>query len=133
MQNLHELCGVIENMIDPIIKKGDITPGEMDTVYKGVKTIMNIETIKAMREHNNEYSERNYYDDYSGRRYYMDDMSGNSYRQGRDAMGRYTSNDNMRMNYSGHHDDVREYLNKKLVEAKTETERNNIMDMINKL
>ena len=53
MHILEELSYELEDMVEPIVKKGDITPTELDNVYKAVKTMNYIETIKAMKEYGN--------------------------------------------------------------------------------
>ena len=53
MHVLENLSYVLEDMIEPIAKKQDISPTELDNVYKAVKTMNYIETIKAMKEYGN--------------------------------------------------------------------------------
>ena len=53
MHILEDLNYVLEDMIEPIAKKQDISPTELDNVYKAVKTMNYIESIKAMKEYGN--------------------------------------------------------------------------------
>ena len=39
MKILEDLSYELEDMIKPIVKKGDITPTELDNVYKAAKTM----------------------------------------------------------------------------------------------
>ena len=55
MQNLKELCYVLEDMVYPIIEKGDISQTELDNVYKAVKTMYYIKTMDAMKRNGNSY------------------------------------------------------------------------------
>lgn len=119
MHALYDLCDMLDDELREVVKKGDMSPTELDRVYKAVDIIKDIKTIEAMEDYS--------YDDYSRRNSYADDnmsynMSNarrgrdgdgdgrysedNSYRRGRDARGRYTSRDG----YSG--DDKQDMLQK---------------------
>ena len=39
MHIIEDLNFMLEDMIEPIVKKGDISPTELDNIYKAVKTI----------------------------------------------------------------------------------------------
>lgn len=114
MNELYELCANLKDEIKELNKMGEISPTELDRVYKAVDIIKDIKTIEAMEEAGNSYGTS--YDDYS-RRYYRDssyrnsyaragrdgDNDGryseeNSYRRGQNSMNRYNSRDG----YSGH-------------------------------
>ena len=145
MHVLEDLSYVLEDMIEPIVKKEDISPTELDSVYKAVKTMNYIETIKAMKEYgnSNDYSYRGSYDgmsnrynsydrSYDGRRGMDGDNDGRySERRGRDSRGRYTSRDN----YSRHEEKEHmvSKLERMLQDASSEMERQTIMDCINKI
>ena len=75
MKTLEDLSYELEDMIKPIVKKGDITPTELDNVYKAAKTMYYIETIGAMKEYgnSNDYSYRRSYDGMSYRDRSYDD------------------------------------------------------------
>ena len=121
MKTMDDLKDMLHEELKDVVKKGDLSPTELDNVYKAVKTLNYIETIGAMQEYgkSNDYSGRYYnsndsyrgsYDSYDmsrksyarrgrdgdGDGQYSEDYSG---RRGRDAMGRYTSRDG---GYSGH-------------------------------
>lgn len=122
MHILKDLCYMLEDHIEPVIKKGDISPAEMDTVYKAVKTMYYIKVIEAMNETG--YSERR-----------MSYDSGNSYGyyngRGRDSMGRYASRDG----YSGHEnrEEMRAHLQMAIDSAPSEAEKAVLRDYMNKL
>ena len=155
MHVLEDLSYVLEDMLEPIVKKEDITPTELDNAYKAVKTLNYIETIKAMKEYgnSNDYSGNSYargnsyrgsYEDgmsnrynsydgsYDGRRGMDGDSDGRySERRGRDSRGRYTSRDN----YSRHNEKEQmiSKLERMMNTASSESERQTIMDCINKI
>ena len=146
MHVLSQLNDMLEEQVEGIIKKGDISPTELDNAMKAVKTMNYIETIKAMKEYGSEGSNpgqsnrgssyrgsyNSYDSSYDGRRGRDGDSDGrysedNSYRRGRDAMGRYTSRD-------GYSRDEKEEMISKLEKmmnsAKSEMERQTIMECI---
>lgn len=126
MDELYILCENLKSEIRDLNQKNDISPTELDRVYKAIDIIKDIKTIEAMedagysnaRGGNSRASYENSYERgrsnmYPG--YYYDEpgMSGTrggnsrdyseegSYRRGRDAMGRYTSRDG----YSGNEEE----------------------------
>ena len=122
MHALYDLCEILDDELREVVKKGDMSPTELDRVYKAVDIIKDIKTIEAMEDYS--------YDDYSRRNSYADDnMSYNmsmarrgrdgdgdgrysedgSYRRGRDGRGRY-SRENSYDGYSG--DDKQQMLQK---------------------
>ena len=120
-----ELCYMLDNQVERLVQKGDITPNELDSIYKAVKTKYYLTVIKAMKDHE--------YDDYgySGKRM-MISYDGHPYHEewdsyGRDRMGRYTSRD------EGPHDDMRHHLEMALNAAKTESERQTIRNMMSNM
>ena len=136
MRVLDEMCEILEDELKDITKKGDISPAELESVYKSVDIIKDIETIKAMKESGG-YSNASYnsydgsyegsYGSYrggegmsnAGRRVRDGDGDGRySERRGRDAMGRYTSRDD---GYS--RDQETEALRKELNEMRKKLDR----------
>lgn len=122
MHALYDLCEILDDELREVVKKGDMSPTELDRVYKAVDIIKDIKTIEAMEDYS--------YDDYSRRNSYADDnmsynMSNarrgrdgdgdgrysedNSYRRSRDGRGRY-SRENSYDGYSG--DDKQQMLQK---------------------
>ena len=99
MHVLEDLCYTLEDMIEPISKKQDISPTELDNVYKATKTMYYIETIKAMKEYGDSYNSyangRNsmaYRGSYDGRMGMDADRDGRySERRGRNSNGRYSN------------------------------------------
>lgn len=62
MRVLDDVCEMLEDEIKQIAKKDDITPSELDSVYKAVDIIKDIKTIEAMKDASEEgYSRRPYY------------------------------------------------------------------------
>ena len=136
MRVLDEMCEILEDELKDITKKGDISPAELESVYKSVDIIKDIETIKAMKEQGGySYNSYNSYDgsyegsygsyrggegmSNAGRRGRDGDGDGRySERRGRDAMGRYTSRDD---GYSRDHET--EALRKELNEMRKKLDR----------
>jgi len=54
MHVLTDLCYLLEDEVGQVVKKGELTPTELDNVYKAVKTMNYIETIKAMKDYNDD-------------------------------------------------------------------------------
>lgn len=129
MQSLYDLCDMLDDELREIVKKGDISPTELDRAYKAVDIIKDIKTVEAMEESgysNDGYSGNSYRGSYDGmsdaRRGRDGDGDGRysedgSYRRGRDAMGRYTSRDG----YSRHDD--KEQMLQKINQMKKEIEQ----------
>lgn len=96
-EELYELRDNLKREIGELSNKNDITPTELDRLYKAVDIIKDITTIEAMEDGG--YSNANYSNaNYSNTNYAYDDgmrymRRGNSYARGRDSMGRYTSHD----------------------------------------
>ena len=69
MHALKELREMLEDEVKKIVKKGDINQSELETVYKVIDVIKDIDTIKAMEEAGGEdgYSERYMRNSYGGR------------------------------------------------------------------
>lgn len=106
--SLYDICEMLEDEMKEIVKKGDISPTELERVYRAVDIIKDIKTIEAMEggEYSNDGgnsnrggSYRGSYNSYDGsyegggsnaRGGYSEE---GSYRRGRNAMGRYTSRD----------------------------------------
>ena len=87
MRVLDDICMILEDEMEAIVKKGTISPTELESIYKSVDVIKDIETIKAMKEQGGYSYEDGYMNGRSGR----DDRY--SRLRGRDSMGRYTSRD----------------------------------------
>ena len=124
MQVLYDMCEMLDDELKEVVKKGDMSPTELDRVYKAVDIIKDIKTIEAMEDYSyDDYSRRNSYEgdnmsynmsrdmsyarrgrDGDGDGRYSED---NSYRRGRDTDGRFVSRDG----YSGH-DDKQQMLQK---------------------
>lgn len=122
------IMDLLEKEIDKIIKKGDITPVELESLYKCVCVI---EKIKMMEESGEEYSD-GYSEAYG--RYSMPYW--NQYEGGRSrTSGRYMSRGRRGNGYSSHSikDRMIDCLEKMMDEAGSEYERNTVSDWINRL
>ena len=82
MQTLYDLCDMLDDELKDVVRNGDVSPTELDRVYKAVDIIKDIKTIEAMED----YSYDNYSRDNS---YAGDNMSYNMSRarRGRDGDG----------------------------------------------
>lgn len=140
MNILYKLCDKMEDELDQLYKKPELTPTDLDNIYKMVDIVKDIKTVEAMksaeeqgwsREYAREYS-RGYEDDYANTRaMYNSRDDGYSYRRGRDSMGRYTSRDD---GYSGHgNEEMIANLKAMMMNARTEEERENYRKTIESL
>jgi len=140
MNILYKLCDKMEDELDQLYKKPELTPTDLDNIYKMVDIVKDIKTVEAMksaeeqgwsREYAREYS-RGYEDDYANTRaMYNSRDDGYSYRRGRDSMGRYTSRDD---GYSGHgNEEMIANLKAMMMNARTEEERENYRKTIENL
>ena len=122
---------LLERKIDEVVSKGDINSGELECVYKAVKTIAQIATIEAMER-------GQWTDERSGRMdpYWHDE----SWRRGRNALGQFTSRGMEPMmdydhGYSGHsvNDMMVQSLERTITPDMTEVERQRIYDQIRQI
>lgn len=60
MKAMEELKELLEEELKKIAKKGDITPTELESVYKAVDVIKDIATIKAMEESSSDETSEQY-------------------------------------------------------------------------
>ncbi len=113
MDSLWNLYDLLCEKVDEVVKNGDISPTEMDCVYKASKTMYYIECIAAMEEGSDSY------DGVSGNWPYS---SNNSMRRGRSSRSNYanTSRRSSRRNYSGH--DQKEMMLQKIAEMQKQIE-----------
>lgn len=124
-EELYELCDNLKREIKQMNQKPDISPTELDRLYKAVDIIKDITTIEAMEGEAYGYSNamspyyENGMDHFMGRNSYdgRSMNSGNSYARGRDSMGRYTSRDAAPM-----HED-KEHLMRQIEEIKAKLDR----------
>ncbi len=151
MHVLEDLSYTLEDMLEPLSKKQDISPTELDNIYKAVKTMNYIETIKAMNEYGN--SNDGSYNSYAGGSYgrysrysYPTSFDGR-YGMDGDGDGRYSERGNSRARNSresyrrysrdGYSGDAKEEmiakLERKMDMANSETERQTIRDMIREI
>lgn len=91
MRAIIDLKQLLEEELEKIVRKGDVTPTELDRLDKAVDIIKDIETICAMKEYNYQEEEEGYSGGYP---MYMRDGRGGSYegsyrRGGNSRMGGY--------------------------------------------
>ena len=61
MHILKDICNNLEYQLEDVVKKSeDMTPSELDLVYKSVKTIYYIKTINAMEDYTDDGYSRTY-------------------------------------------------------------------------
>lgn len=159
MKVYYDIEDMLEDELKRLGKKEDISPSDLENMYKIVDILKDITTIEAMRKSEEEgysrdssYNSYDSYDNYSnysnnsyGRRGRDGDGDGryseNSYRRGRDSMGRYTSRDRgsyrnggSSNDYSGHtKEQMVKKLEKMMRETDDEQERDNIIRAIEQL
>lgn len=128
MDALKKLECLLEQKVEEIVARGDITPSELESMDKVVDILKDLGEIKEKKTMMEE-------DGYSNRRMSMRYGDG-SYSRGRDSMGRYTSNRSYnRGGYSGHgsSDQMINKLEAMMDEASTEKERMAIQNWIDEL
>lgn len=154
MQSLEMLEDLIGKMLDEVVQRGDISPQEMCTVKEAVESLGEIEEYKMMVYGGGEdYDRFSYgYNSYGNESYANANRggggsnygggsnsygSGNSYARSRNRLGQYTSREGQsRRNssmMSGHSikDRAKARLEDMMDEAKTDYERQELMEMIN--
>ena len=129
-KKLDKLYDLLCDQVDEVAKKGTISATEMDSVYKAVQTMLNITTLKAMKDSgysNGVDADGNSYGNSYG--YYR----GNSY--GRMHMPRSYSYGDMYPGYSGHsiNDRMIACLEELYDKAKTEHERERLRETIDRI
>ena len=141
MNILYKLCDKMEDELELLYKKQELTTVDLDNMYKMIDIVKDIKTVEAMknaeeqgwsREYAREYS-RGYEDDYANTRAMNNNSrdDGYSYRRGRDSMGRYTSRDD---GYSRHgNDEMIANLRSMMNNARSEQERENYRKTIEDL
>lgn len=128
MKELYDLKDLLCEELKQYGKKGDLTAGSLDVVDKLSHALKSVETIIAMEEADDSYSEG-----YGGP-YYDRSMRGSSYARGRrstarrDSMGRYSRDD-----YSMDNDEMVEQLRGIMEEAPNEQVRSEIHRVVKKI
>ncbi len=123
MHVLKDVCSNLEYQLEDIVKKGDITMSELDSVYKAVKTLYYIKTIEAMEN----YGDDGYSRDGSSYGRYSRGMDYGYSNRGRDSMGRY-SRDGER-----EHNGVMKELGDMMSRAGSDIERQTIAKLMDRL
>lgn len=73
MRVLHDICNILEDELEDIVKTGGISHQDLEIVDTSVDIIKDITTINAMKE--NDYNRYSRDDGMSGRMYYDDEMT----------------------------------------------------------
>ena len=120
MEALYDLKDILCDQVEEVVKKGnDISPSEVEMMYKVIDIIKDIVTIEAM-ENADDYSYDYMNEAGSSRRYSRDGRRG---RDG-DSDGRYSERSYRRMmsrdNYSRH--DEKDYLKQQISELQRKLE-----------
>lgn len=126
MQVLMDLCYLLEDEIGQVIRKGELSPTELENVYKAVKTMYYTKTIEAMKEYSEGYAEG----------YARGNSRGNnSYAYGNSSSyGNSNAYGNSSRRYSRHSkDEMLEELDQMLSKTSSDAERRTIMECIRKI
>lgn len=122
MDKLWDLYDLLCDMTEEIVKKGDMSPAELDSVYKATKSMYYITCIDAMEgasEYDDGISMANYNSMARGGR------GGNSrnypYSSRGSSMRRSSRANNSMRNYSGH--DQKEMLMQRIAELQDQIDR----------
>lgn len=144
MKILYETQDKMEDELRSICRKEEITPTDLDNIYKIVDIIKDVTTVEAMHK-----AEQNGYSGEGMSNYSRGWDVDYSYARGRDSRGRYTSRDGRSYEgsyensnrgrsyedgYSGHDkEEMIDYLMKMMRSARTEEERENYRKTIAQL
>ena len=144
MKILYETQDKMEDELRSICRKEEITPVDLDNIYKIVDVIKDVTTIEAMHK-----AEQNGYSGEGMNNYSRGWDVDYSYARGRDSRGRYTSRDghsyedsyensnrgrSYEGDYSGHDkEEMIDYLMRMMRSARTEEERENYRKTIAQL
>lgn len=117
---LKDLCYLLEDEIGQVVRKGELSPTELESIYRAVKTMYYAKVIEAM-----DYSEGYARGNYGNMAY--ENSRGNYARGNSNSYGNYR-------NYSRHSkEEMLEELDKMLAKTSTDTERRTIMECIRKI
>lgn len=124
MRELNERAKhLLKRKIEEVVNRGDISPSEMDCVYKAYKTIYYMTTTESMEN----YGDRSY-----GRSMYPDWDFEESMRRGRGMDGRFVSREGGR-SYHSVNDRIIASLERELNSDISDFERQRITDEIRRL
>ena len=121
MKALYDLKDKLQDELDEIARKPDMSAGDLETVHKLTDTIKNIDKICALEEEG--YSQAGDWDVHGYGR-------GNSYARRRDSRGRYSRDGYSR---DGGKERMMEHLDQAMDAATTEREREAIRRMLDEL
>lgn len=118
MKALYDLKDKLQDELDEIARKPDMSAGDLETVHKLTDTIKNIDKICALEEGG--YSQTGDWDVHGYGR-------GNSYARRRDSRGRYSRDGYSR---DGGKERMMGYLERAMESATTDRERSEIRRML---
>lgn len=122
MHKLKELCYLLEDEVGQVVKKGEISPSELDNIYKAVKTMYYAEGMKAYNNYNSEYPE------------YSERSRMNNYNNGSYGMYDSRSSYGNSRNYARHSkSEMIDELERMMENASTEAERRSIRECIREM
>jgi hypothetical protein len=131
MHAYEEIKNMLCEELEKIAQKGELTAGSLDIVDKLTHSIKSLETIIAMKDYTDDYS--NGYDDGNSNRYYDGRYYPRySYRRGRDSMGRYTSRGG-RYSRAEAHDEIIKELHDIMNSAQDEAVKSEIKKAVKKI
>lgn len=130
MDAYYDLKEMLCEELEDVVKKGELSAGDLDVVDKLTHSIKSLVTIMAMEEggYSNDGSYDNYGNGGNGGNY--NSYRGYSGRRGRDSMGRYTSG--RRYSRDEAKDEVMRHLEKAMTGASGE-QRKIIQDAVEEL
>lgn len=135
MQVLTDLCYLLEDEVGQVVRKGELSPTELDNIYKAMKTMYYTKSIEAMDGYSEGYAEgyaRGNSNNYAG-------GNSNNYARGNSSYGGSYGNSNGNSygnsrRYSRHSkEEMLEELDQMLAKTSSEAERRTIMECIRKI
>lgn len=134
---LYRTKDLLERKLEETVNRGDMNSGELECVYKAVKTLGQIATIEAMeRAQWTEEESRRMHGVSYGHQYNDPYWEAESMRRGRNALGQFTSRGmDYDHGYSGHsvNDMMIQSLERTITPDMTEVERQRIYDQIRQI
>lgn len=125
MDSMWSLYDLLYEKVEEVVKTGDISPTEMDNVYKAAKTMYYIECIAAMEGADDEYEGVSggnwpYSNSNTSMRRGRSSRANNSYANSYANNSSRRSSRNSMRNYSGH--DQKEMMLQKIAEMQRQIE-----------
>lgn len=127
-----DLCYLLEDEVGQVVRQGELSPTELDNVYKAMKTMYYTKSIEAMDGYSEGYAEG--FARGNSRNYARGGSYGNS-NGNSNAYGNYNAYGNSyERRYSRHSkEEMLEELDKMLAKTSSDAERRTIMECIRKI